>query len=245
MSIKKIFNIQNKNIIIAGSNSGIGKKLSERLKKLKANIIRIDKHFTSNLKSDDYICDVTDQKKLKKIFQNIKKKYKKINGMVNCVGITLTSKNPYNDQNSFDETIEVNLKGAFNLCSNYCLNLNSTNSSVINITSLGANQAFPKNPSYQASKSGLKQLTKAFALDFANKKIRFNSICPGYIKTKMTKKSYSDISQRNNRTSRMMMKRWGNVDDILGGVIYLLSDSSSYVTGTELTIDGGWLNKGL
>ena len=73
MSIKKIFNIQNKNIIIAGSNSGIGKKLSERLKKLKANIIRIDKHFTSNLKSDDYICDVTDQKKLKKIFQNLKK----------------------------------------------------------------------------------------------------------------------------------------------------------------------------
>ena len=161
------------------------------------------------------------------------------------LNFSLTSKNPYNDQNSFDETIEVNLKGAFNLCSNYCLNLNSTNSSVINITSLGANQAFPKNPSYQASKSGLKQLTKAFALDFANKKIRFNSICPGYIKTKMTEKSYSDASQRNNRTSRMMMNRWGNVDDILGGVIYLLSDSSSYVTGTELTIDGGWLNKGL
>ena len=245
MSIEKVFDIQNKNIIIAGSNNGIGKDLSKRLKKTKANIIRIDKHFTTDLNTDDYVCDIKDQKKLKKTFQKLKKKYKKINGMVNCIGISLSSKKPYSDSRSFDETIDVNLKGAFNLCSNYCLNLNSSNSSVINITSLGANQAFPKNPSYQASKSGLKQLTKAFALDFANKKIRFNSICPGYIKTKMTEKSYSVASQRNNRTSRTMMNRWGNVDDILGGVIYLLSDSSSYVTGTELIIDGGWLNKGL
>ena len=61
----------------------------------------------------------------------------------------------------------------------------------------------------------------------------------------MTKKSFSITSQRNMRTSRTMLKRWGDVDDILGGVIYLLSDSSNYVTGTELIIDGGWLNKGL
>ena len=245
LSIEKIFDIQNKNIIIAGSNDGIGKDLAKRLKKTKANIIRIDKSFTSSIGTDDYVCDITNEKNLKIIFKKIKLKYKKINGMVNCVGISISVKNPYKDLKVFKKTLDVNLKGAFNLCSYYCLDLNTSNSSVINITSLGANQAFPNNPSYQASKSGLKQLTKSYALDFAKKNIRFNSICPGYIKTKMTKKSFSITSQRNMRTSRTMLKRWGDVDDILGGVIYLLSDSSNYVTGTELIIDGGWLNKGL
>ena len=79
MSIEKVFDIQNKNIIIAGSNNGIGKDLSKRLKKTKANIIRIDKHFTTDLDTDDYVCDIKDQKKLKQTFQKLKKKYKKIN----------------------------------------------------------------------------------------------------------------------------------------------------------------------
>ena len=245
MFIEKIFNIKNKNIIVAGSNSGIGLQVAKSLIQAKARVIRIDKFFSNHLLSKDYICDIVDETEVNKVIQKINRKYKKIDGLVNCVGVTIASKNPYKDLKAFSKTLDVNLKGAFNLCSNYCENLNTKKSSVINITSLGASVAFPLNPSYQASKAGLKQLTKAFARDFAKNGIRFNSICPGYFKTKMTKKSFNNPIEKRLRDSRMLLNRWGKVEDIAGGVIFLLTDASSYITGTEIKIDGGWLANGL
>jgi NAD(P)-dependent dehydrogenase (short-subunit alcohol dehydrogenase family) len=245
MFLEKIFNIKNKTIIVAGSNSGIGLEIATSLIKLKAKLIRIDKTFTTKLSSDDYLCDISNEKSVSSCIKIIGKKYKKVDGLVNCAGITLFSKKPYNETILFSKTMAVNLIGAFNLCSNYCTKLNSKKSSVVNITSLGANLAFPLNPSYQASKAGLKQLTKSFARDFSKNEIRFNNICPGYIKTKMTKLSYDNPIQKKIRDNRMMLNRWGSPKDIVGCVIYLLTDASSYVTGAEINIDGGWLAKGL
>ena len=75
------------------------------------------------------------------------------------------------------------------------------NGSVVNITSLGAEQSFPNNPAYQISKAGLKQLTKAFARDYSKFGIRFNNICPGYIKSRMTIKSYSSPGEKKIRSN--------------------------------------------
>jgi NAD(P)-dependent dehydrogenase (short-subunit alcohol dehydrogenase family) len=117
--------------------------------------------------------------------------------------------------------------------------------SIINITSLNAELAFPKNPAYAASKGGVRILTKALALDYAPKKIRVNNIVPGYIRTAMTEKSYSDKALNHERIDRMMIQRWGKTEDLIGAAIYLASDASSYVTGTDLIVDGGWTAKGL
>ncbi len=88
-------------------------------------------------------------------------------------------------------------------------------------------------------------MTKALALDLADKHIRVNSLAPGYIHTAMTDRSFRDSQRYQERLNRMMLKRWGTPDDLIGAAIFLASDASTYVTGTDLYVDGGWTAKGL
>jgi NAD(P)-dependent dehydrogenase (short-subunit alcohol dehydrogenase family) len=116
---------------------------------------------------------------------------------------------------------------------------------IINITSLGAMLGFPNNPAYVASKGGLRQLTKAMAYDLSRYNIRVNNICPGYMRTDMTRKSYQDQEIKAERDRRIMLGRWGKPEDLVGPCIFLASEASSYITGIDLPVDGGWLAKGL
>ena len=117
--------------------------------------------------------------------------------------------------------------------------------SIINITSIGALQGFPNNPGYVASKGGTLALSRALALDYSKNNIRVNDIAPGYIKTDMTIKSFDDLEANQDRLNQMMIKRWGEPKDIIGAAIFLASDASSYMTGSSLIIDGGWISKGI
>ena len=101
------------------------------------------------------------------------------------------------------------------------------------------------NPGYVASKGGLRLLTKALATDLAVDNIRVNNLAPGYIKTEMTKASFGDSVLNEERRQRTLLGRWGEVSDLCGAAIFLASDASSYVTGADLFIDGGWTAKGL
>ena len=140
--------------------------------------------------------------------------------------------------------MNTNLLGSYYCCDSVAAFMKSE-SSIINITSIGANLGFPNNPGYQASKGGLAALTRALAYDLAEKNIRYNSIVPGYIRTEMTQESYNDDRLKKERENRMLLKRWGECRDLVGAAIYLASRSSSYVTGSEILIDGGWSIKGL
>ena len=240
-----IFSIKGKTVIITGSNSGIGFVLAKDIKKMGAKIIRIDKRFDKNLKTDDYICDIQNKETVNEIFKKIKKKYKKIDGFVNCIGISISNSKSFRNIKVFDETLNVNLRGAFILLSECTKILKKNIGSAINLTSIGAEQSFPHNPSYQASKAGLKQLTKSFARDFAYLGLRFNNICPGYIKKKMTLASYEHTKKKMIRSKRMILPRWGEAADIVGPVVFLLSNASSYITGSDIYVDGGWTSKGI
>ena len=88
-------------------------------------------------------------------------------------------------------------------------------------------------------------LTKALANDLAEFNIRVNNIAPGYIRTDMTKASYENQALNQDRVNRMIIKRWGEASDLSGAAILLASDASSYITGIDLFIDGGWTAKGL
>ena len=117
--------------------------------------------------------------------------------------------------------------------------------SIINVTSLGSVLGFPDNPSYVSSKGGLKMLTKSLAVDLGKKGIRVNNLLPGYMKTAMTKKSFMNKDLKEERDKRIIMNRWGNPTDLIGPCIFLASDSSSYIPGSDILVDGGWTAKGL
>ena len=117
--------------------------------------------------------------------------------------------------------------------------------SIINITSLSSHLGFSKNYSYTASKSGLQGLTRTLAYDYSKYNIRVNNICPGYILTNMTKGSFRNKEKRKNIENRSMLNRWGKSEDLVGASIFLASKASSFITGIDLIVDGGWCAKGI
>ena len=244
--MNKIFDLSKKNIIVTGSNRGNGLAISKGLIKAGAKVIRIDKKFNTNLNSDDYQFDLSKISEIPNLVLMLSKKYKKIFGLVNNAGITVATDNPYKDFKAYEETLNVNLHSVFVLSSEICpIMAKNKDGSIINITSLGAHLGFEGNPSYQISKSGVRQLTKSLARDWGKKGIRVNNICPGYIKTSMTSKSYNNKKEKKKRQNRMILGRWGSPTDLIGPAIFLLSNSSSYITGSDIIVDGGWIANGM
>ncbi|WP_435152487.1 SDR family oxidoreductase [Candidatus Pelagibacter bacterium nBUS_44] len=168
---------------------------------------------------------------------------KKIDVLINNAGI---SKYSDDEIKNFDKIVKINLNGVY-----YCSKLGieklkkSQNPRIINISSINAYQAFPSNPGYIASKGGILSLTRSLALDCQKNKINVNSISPGYFKTSMTSKSFNNKFQFQKRTKRTILRRWGDPKDLFGIVEFLISKNSSYITGQDFVVDGGWLAKGL
>ena len=244
---KKLFNIKNFVTIVTGSGQNIGLKIAAGFYEYGAKVIRIDLNLKKHklYKFDDYIIDLTKQKLVDRCVNEIKHKYGRIDVLINNAGVTINSTNFY-DEKILKKTLSVNLIAAYNLSNKVCKIMSKRKKgSIINITSLAAERGFIGNPSYQVSKAGLKQLTKALACDWGQKNIRINNVCPGYIKTPMTMRSFKNSKLKKNRDTRMILKRWGEPKDLVGPCIFLASDSSSYITGSDIFVDGGWLAKGL
>jgi len=248
--LEKIFNLDNKVIIITGGSRGIGYTLARDLALAGATVVgmgrtkNINYDFSKN--ASYYECDISNHSVFESLIKNIYNEYGSIDGLVNVAGISIENKNSKNNIKNFNETLQLNLTSLYSACNSvYSLMKESGGGSIVNVTSIGASLSFPNNPGYQSSKAGLRMLSKSLALDYSAYNIRVNNISPGYIKTEMTKKSFEDKELNSKRVARMIIPRWGEPEDLSGAAIYLLSDASSYVTGIDLVVDGGWMAKGL
>jgi gluconate 5-dehydrogenase len=190
--------------------------------------------------------DVTNQLQVQALVRAIAANEARVDILVNGAGATLPSAETMQSQKAFDATIEVNLSAAYRCITEHLPLLErSGNASIVNVASIGGLRGFPGNPGYVASKGGLRLLTKALAVDLAGKGIRVNTLIPGYIVTDMTMASFEDEAARARRSAHTLLGRWGQVDDLIGGAIFLASSASGYMTGAELVIDGGWTANGL
>jgi NAD(P)-dependent dehydrogenase (short-subunit alcohol dehydrogenase family) len=251
--LKEIFSLAGKVAIVTGTSSGNGRAIAEAFQAAGARVYGVDKKQNQlaskrgrRLLTEEVCCDVTNKQELTKIVDFVLEQEGKIDILVNNAGITLGAETLSYPDLLWDKTYEVNLKAPFVL-SKMVANVmkNTGGGSIINITSLNAEMAFPNNPAYVAMKGGLKQLTKSLALDLGKYGIRVNNIGPGYIKTKMTEKSWSDPKTNEARKKKTVLGRWGNPSDLAGPAIFLASPASSYITGQDIYVDGGWLIKGL
>jgi NAD(P)-dependent dehydrogenase (short-subunit alcohol dehydrogenase family) len=215
-----------------------------------AIVYRVDKKFVKTNNSSNMfskICDITNNRKFDQICNSIFKKHNKIDILINNAGISLPNiLHGIYPKKNWDETLAINLSAAFHASQTVIKYMAKRNKgSIINITSINAEFAFPNNPAYVASKGGLKLLGKALAKDWGRFGIRVNNLGPGYIKTEMTMKSFNDKDKRVARENSTMLGRWGEVKDLLGPCIFLASDASSYITGQDIYVDGGWSANGL
>jgi len=248
-----LFSIKDKVIIITGGGGGIGKVIAHAMAQRQAVVycldVKFEKKYTEELTQNLFQVeeDVTKISSIQKAFRKIYNTHKKIDVLINNAGITIpTDDSEIYFLDNWEKTLNVNLTGSFN-CSQVVLEYMKKNNSgsIINITSLNAEQAFPGNPAYVASKGGLKMLGKSLATDWGKYGIRVNNLSPGYIKTDMTKASFEIEETKKQRESRTMLGRWGEIEDLIGPCVFLASDASKYITGIDLMVDGGWLAKGL
>lgn len=235
-----------KKIIVSGASRGIGLATVELLLEAGAEVIGLSR--TKMPERDSFVsfeCDVTDSSAIDAVCNYVGQRWGEFHGLVNCAGITSRiSSDKGHSESVFLQTIDVNLVGTWRLCDRL-FPLGSESGSIVNIASIGAHLGFPDNPSYVASKAGVIGLTKALAIDFWGKKIRVNSISPGYVLTDMTSGSYSNPEQKAARERRSIMNRYAAPDEIAKVVLFLLSDNSSFMTGSDIVVDGGWSAKGL
>jgi NAD(P)-dependent dehydrogenase (short-subunit alcohol dehydrogenase family) len=139
--------------------------------------------------------------------------------------------------------MDINVKGLFLGTKAAIPELrNAGGGSIINISSqLGIVGVDNSSPQYQASKGAVRLLTKATAIQYAQENIRCNSVHPGPIVTPMTESGRADPDRNRVTLSRIPLGRYGEAEDVAYGVLFLASDESSYMTGSELVIDGGWV----
>lgn len=248
--LNELFSIAGKVIIVTGASRGIGMTIANSLAKAGAKVIGLSRseNPSNNLSVNvDYKqCDITDRKKFNKVCKSVSDKEGTIDVLINSAGVSLTTSTQSDSRENFNHILDVNLKAAYECCMTVSEYMKSSHfPSIINITSINSVVGFPGNPGYVAAKGGLRMLTKALAIDLIKDNIRVNAIAPGYIHTDMTEKSYNDTKMNKQRLRHMIIPRWGEPEDIVGAVIFLISGSASYITGQDIVVDGGWTAKGL
>ena len=243
-------NLKGKTALITGAANGNGLAIQKAFSKAGAKVLVIDKKFKNKRLNKKMLkiieLNMLDENffiELKKNLSNLN--IKKIDILVNNAGITLPNNFMTYKHNDWNKTIELNLSLPFKLSQYVGIHYMKSSGSIINITSLASMFGFPNNPAYVASKSGLRGLTTSLAYDLSSKKIRVNAIAPGYVKTNMTKISWSKLNLRKERNSRILLKRWGKPKDVANLALFLGSDLAGYITGQNICVDGGWSIKGL
>jgi NAD(P)-dependent dehydrogenase (short-subunit alcohol dehydrogenase family) len=253
-----MYRVKGKVAIVTGGASGIGEASAKLLAKEGAKVAITDiddkngKRVIAEIAdiggmADFWRMDVTKEKDIEKSLADIVKKFGKLDILVNSAGIPGLPKPTHETTAAeWDRIMDINAKGTF-LCIKYAVPYMLTNKggSVVNLSSmLGLMGGM--DPVYHASKGAVRLMTKSDAWFYAKDNIRFNSVHPGYILTPLFRgfgKANPEGEDKFNAATaaKIPQGRLGTGEDIANGILYLASDESSYVTGTELVIDGGYM----
>ena len=188
--------------------------------------------------------DFADVNKIKEFYKNLSDQSLIPEILINNAGTEEVRPSLDVDEKLWDKIIDTNLKGAFFSSQCFALQLRSYNKSgsIINLGSLSSSIGIPTATAYTSSKSGILGMTKVLSAEWANYNIRVNSIAPGYFRTSLTEVFYSDENWQKTMLDKIPMKRFGKMEDLHGITILLASDASSYITGQNFYIDGGFIS---
>ena len=223
----------NKVIVITGTNSGIGRACAQSLIECGTVVIGLDISSSTieHERYSHYKIDIRDDKALIELADDIEKRFGKIHGLVNCVGIYGNEKPFYEIEiNEWDNVISTNLTGMF-LVSKYITQkmLKFKEGKIVNISCIRSSIFRPNMADYAASKGAVVAFTSAMALDLKDFNIQVNSVAPGFTYTGMTQKSFDDPEIRKFSENIIPIGRIAEPKDIANVVFFLLSDKANYI----------------
>ncbi|MEW9051771.1 MAG: glucose 1-dehydrogenase [Neobacillus sp.] len=246
------FELKGKVALVTGGSKGIGFAMAYALGSYGATVIlssrgteegekAVEELIDKGIEAAYIRCDVTDKMQVEQLVSKIAAQFGSLDILVNNAGMNIRKSLVEVEENDWDQVLNVNLKGLFlvgQACAKQMIQQNY--GKIINISSILGSVGLPLQTSYAASKGGINQLTKVWADELAPYNITVNAIGPGYIKTPMTEEWLSDPERVRNITNSTMIKRIGETSDLAGPVVFLASDTSRYVTGQIIHVDGGW-----
>jgi len=256
MAILDSFTLKGKTALVTGCNKGIGKGMAIGLAEAGADIIGVsgslelsgsdvEKQVTAlGRKFKAYQANLSDRASLYAFIEKVKAENPLVDILVNNAGTIMRKPAAEHPDEYWDQVMSLNLDAPFILAREFGKDMIVRGSGKIIFTcSLLTFQGGINVPGYAGSKGALGSLVKALANEWASKGVNVNGIAPGYIATDNTEALRNDPARSKSILDRIPAGRWGEPEDFKGPVVFLASEAGSYVNGTILTVDGGWMGR--
>ena len=232
------------NVFVSGASRGIGKNIATLFSNNGFRVIGTSRNdFSIADCNDNFIplkLDITSRENINDCFNYLKDKNLLPNILINNAGITADQIFMRMKDEDWDNVIETNLTGTFNLSKIFIKNMiKNKNGRIINISSVSGLMGNPGQVNYASSKAALSGFTKSLAKEVGSRNITVNSVAPGYIDTDMT--SFLDADAKEKIINNIPLGRIGIASDVSELVMFLASDEASYITGQTISVDGGLL----
>jgi 2-dehydro-3-deoxy-D-gluconate 5-dehydrogenase len=254
--MNKLFDLTGKVALVTGGNKGIGKGMAIGLAEAGADIIvvsgtvalqgsDIEKEVTAlGRKFKAYQANLTERESVYTFIKKVLAENDQIDILLNNAGTIMRKPAAEHPDEYWDNVLALNLDTPFILAREFGKHMIANGGGKIIFTcSLLSFQGGINVPGYAASKGALASLVKALANEWASKNINVNGIAPGYIATDNTEALRNDPDRSKSIMDRIPAGRWGEAEDFKGPAVFLASDAGSYVQGTILTVDGGWMGR--
>jgi NAD(P)-dependent dehydrogenase (short-subunit alcohol dehydrogenase family) len=253
-SVLDRFRIDGKVALVTGGARGLGRTMAVALAEAGADIALAGRSkdtcqeaadgiaSATGRKARGFAADVTKIADVEQLAEDVEQEFGQIDILVNNAGINIRGPIQQLTEADWDAVIDTNLKGPFLCARAFGPRMVSRGwGRVINLGSVMGVIALPGRAPYAASKAGIINLTRVLALEWAGTGVTANAICPGAFGTDMNRPLMDDPVKYKEFVAQIPMGRWGELEELTGAVVFLASEASSYVTGTPLFVDGGWI----
>lgn len=256
-SVLDLFRLDGKAALITGASRGLGRYMALALAEAGADILAVDlddlEQVAEEVRSRGVNCStftadlsVLTQETAAELISWTRNEFSQPTILVNNAGIIRRGPATETTESDWLAVLDVNLTAPFLLSQAFARGVIAAGdapASIINIASINSFQGGVEVPAYAASKHGLLGLTRALANEWTTHGIRVNAIAPGYMETDFTLAHRENAERAESMLRRIPANKWGHPEDLAGAVVFLASSASAYVSGSSLTIDGGWLSR--